>query len=183
MNKIEALKATIVNLESGRMHYYWSDPNTCNCGVLARTICNAENIFSIGFADSPISDFTLTAFARHALCMTTGLPLPVIFQSLRDCGFTHQDIFELENLSNVRIAKLIHQKVYLDDHNRPIGINRSVKHVLIQYLKAWVSILVEENTVAPIAQEPIPEPKVKKEYVTVRISESIYEGIEDRVMS
>lgn len=147
MTKIEALKKTVYNLENDVYEYDWFDFNSCNCGVLAKAVLNGQSAESCGYRDSPISGGHAGCFSKRAYCMTTDLPLPLVFQTLKDVGFTHQDLLELEFLGNVHIANKIGKIV---DVNYWPGVNIihgffDKKETLISYLKAWVELLTEEQ--------------------------------------
>lgn len=65
---------------------------------------------------------------------------------------------------------------YINDGFHPQYQQRSPKQRILAALYDIKIMQDKENTV-------VPEPKVKKEYISVRVSETIYDGIEDRVMS
>lgn len=126
MNKIEALKKTIYNLENDVYEYEWLDTNKCNCGVVARTILGDElpkqnGMFSvhhlIGGAPPGFHGLYRQALTH---CSKTGHPLPRVFQSLLDSGFTPDEMKALERCG-------------------------CKKEDVITYLKAWVSILEAEK--------------------------------------
>lgn len=148
MKKIEALQKTIYNLENNVYEYNWTDFDACNCGVVARTIMDGTYSSEAGFHNSQTIDTRLTAFACEAFCMTTGLPLPRVFQELKDVGFTHQDILELENLGNHVILKKLGWRSF-ESFGRFYWVvcndaQRNNKNDLITYLKAWIEILLEQ---------------------------------------
>lgn len=169
MKKIDALKQTIHNILYQGMVYNWHDSNHCNCGVVAKTVCNTNDLFSIGYPNSPLKNGA-GVFAKDAYCMTYNLPLPVVFQSLKDAGFTHQELLELEYLANERICKNLGwervkiTKMNYDFHIRE-GATYDVKENLLIYLKEWVKILEEETITIPHIL--VPEVKEKIKYVAV----------------
>jgi hypothetical protein len=138
MNKIEALQKTIYNLENDVYEYNWTNCNSCNCGVLARTLLNGKNVFESGFDDSPITKSDFEAFSEEAFCMTTNLPLPEVFAVLKQTGFTFKEVDELENLSNEKIRNNLGWEINSK-------LNRSEKTSVILYLKEWVKMLQENE--------------------------------------
>ncbi len=147
MTKIEALKKTIYNLENDVFPYKWTDYNNCNCGVVARTIMNGTEPGCAGFHQSPSINHSLCSFSGYAYCMTTNLPLPKVFQELKDTGFTHNELMELEDLRNpIILNKLGWETFKIYDRNLPKAPNaRDSKESLIVYIKAWVEILQEDQ--------------------------------------
>jgi hypothetical protein len=169
MNKIQAIRQTISNLENNVYEYNWTDADSCNCGVLARSIMGGVYPRKAGFSESPMKANHLTCFANNAICITTNLPLPRVFSELKNAGFSHEDIMELENLSNPVVIKKAGMSVYRSLNGYMVNSDRSDKHYLVAYLKTWAEILEEENqTIQPIP-EPIKE-KVIHHYVSVPTS-------------
>jgi hypothetical protein len=172
MNKIEALKATIINLEDNKTEYDWSTCNHCNCGVVAKTLLNGKLPYEAGLLNSPLSgEVGSGAFSREALCLTTNLPLPLVFQKLKDAGFTHLELQELEWLGNeIILNKIGEKKLILNGISFIKDSKYSNKKTLIKYLKAWVEILEEEQTKT---QNKLPEikevvkPRERISYVAV----------------
>lgn len=169
MNKIETLKATIVNLEEGKLQYYWSSSDSCNCGVVARTLLNLESVFTNGYKYD--NNKSPGVFARDAYCITTNIAIPKVFQLLKDAGFNHQELIELEYLSNkailIRIGK---EATDYGEYMAMKGLEYQKKEVVISYIKAWVEILEEENGVfneVKVIEAPIEVTRQKTVYVSV----------------
>lgn len=173
MNKLEALKQTIVNVESGKYEYDWYNADSCNCGVVARTLCGDKSPSSCGYYQSPLIG-GLGVFSRKAFCLTTNLPLPLVFQSLKDAGFTHEDTGELERLANEKIAyRLGWELIKIDDGGKiyPLYAN---KENLIAYLREWVKILEEQDAIVPTPVElPIEQNRtdIRKSLAVLPVSE------------
>jgi hypothetical protein len=167
MNKIQALEQTIYNLENDVYRYKWTEHDHCNCGILATTILNGKTPTQAGYCNTPrIGPENLGAFSSFSYCMTTDLPLPEVFQALKDSGFSHQEIHELEHLSNIRICKLGNVKLeYFDNSAIPVNAYRSTKAEVIKYLKGWVILLKSEMEVSP-PLKPAPT-KERIKYVSV----------------
>lgn len=173
MTKIEALEKTIYNLENNVYEYSWENSDSCNCGILSRTIIG-KSVFDAGYGCSPCSS-GVGAFASEAFCMTTDLRLPEVFQALKDTGFTYQEILELEYLGNQEIAHRAGQTVtQLCSRSINAGSYKN-KETLIAYLIAWVQLLKEELA------EKTPEVRIKTVYVSVPVS--ITEQIKELIQS
>lgn len=178
MNKIQALELTIFNLENNVYVYYWASPNHCNCGILARTLLGGKYPSNCGYADSPTEEPSGT-FSSNAFCITTNLPLPEVFQVLKDAGFTHQELLELEYLENEKIAGIMWRKLSKTLSGCIAMSNEQYanKSSLILYLKAWVGVLKEEE------QTPISTPQVKEKTVYVAVPVSIKEQAKELILS
>lgn len=175
MNKLEAIKQTIYNLENDVYEYNWTNADTCNCGVVARTIMGGVRANEAGFSNTPSIDHDLTCFAGWGHCLTTNLPLPRVFQELKDAGFSHQDLIELENLSNKKVATAIGISPYeFPEKKYWLSSERTNKSWLIKYLKAWAEILEQDGqaTEAKPIEPPKPEVIVKEKKVTVYVAVS-----------
>lgn len=163
MTKIEALEKTIYNLENNVYEYNWDSYESCNCGVLAHSIIGSNSLYDTGYRNSPSCMGFGASSEFH--CLTTNLPLPEVFQAVKDAGFTFEEMLHLEVLNNVKI--LVHpglDRWSLDYKN---------KTDVIKYLKAWVEVLKEESVVIPEVKEPTPEPKAKEIIRYVSVPESI----------
>lgn len=190
MEKITALEKTIYNLENDVYKYGWYGCNTCNCGVLAKTLLGGRDVEQCGFNQSP-SIGNWGAFSKHALCLTTNLPLPEIFQILKDTGFTHQELFDLEFLGNPKIAEACGFKLDAFGYGFAASSHYERKNSLIKYLKAWVKILKEEKLSSEQNPEECdatkmpkePEARPKKEYTVVYIDNEISTQSKKLIMS
>ena len=152
MNKIEALKKTIYNLENNTYLYSWHNSDTCNCGILAKTVLNTgkdETLWNYGIANVPsCTNDRFAAFSKKAHCMTTGIKLPKVFQALKDAGFTFEDVNELEQCTNLEVLTRMGRKEdrrYHSEKGYYYNPNKSSKWYLIEYLSAWVEILEEKE--------------------------------------
>lgn len=158
MTKIEALRKTVENLETNKYMYDWSSSDSCNCGILARTVLNGKSPYTAGFTDTPTAS-KQGVFASYAYCMTTDLDIPEVFKALKDAGFTYQDMVHLEYLSDEKIADRAGLKVVTKDNWREEDPTRyegmseftkryckqfGIKYYVIAYMKAWIEILEEE---------------------------------------
>lgn len=166
MTKIEALEKTIYNLENDVYEYLWTNPNSCNCGVLAHTIVG-ELPSRTGYFDA--NSGLTGSFSRRAKYMNTGLPMPLVFQSLKDTGFTHQELEELEFLGNPKIAERCGFKPEYHGEVMIAHGHFSKKPSVISYLKAWVEILKEEEVKIEV------KPEIKEIIRYVAVSETIKE--------
>ena len=166
MEKITALKKTIYNLENDVYHYDWCSFESCNCGVLAKTITGSNSLVAAGFLDSPTQNRKYEAFCSYAYCITTKLELPLVFQSLKDSRFTIGELNGLENLNGKNIVE------------KTGKLSRTNKDDVIKYLKAWVEILEEEK---PQIQPEQPKEKTIIKYVAV--SQTINESLPETILS
>lgn len=96
---IQALRDTADRLDSG-VRYEWGHMARCNCGHLVQTIT--------GMSDSEIScsvNHHLTEWTEHAesFCAGTGYDVDDVFRKLDTVGFGHEDVMQLENLSNRQV--------------------------------------------------------------------------------
>lgn len=163
MNKIEALEKTIYNLENNVYEYDWETSNTCNCGVLARTLLDGKLATDCGLLESPTYGRG-GPFSAHAACITTNLELPLVFRVLKDAGFTHEELVSLEYLADATICGRLGMVVRFDS-NCSFSPAFDNKEDLIKYLKVWVEILEAEQP--PIKSQQVPEQKEKIRYVSV----------------
>lgn len=160
MNKIQALEKTIYNLENDVYEYNWSNEDSCNCGILARTLLGGKLPSNCGFLDTPSHPMGQGIFAKEAYCLKTDLPLPEVFKALKNAGFTYEELLELEYLGNEKIATRLNMRI-----EKSVGVpfmvspdpfNSNLYHTekefLISYLKEWIKMLKEEQGVPP----PIP---------------------------
>lgn len=135
MNKIEALKKTIYNLENDVYEYNWDKFESCNCGILAKSIIGGKDLDGCGYRNSPSLYGSGASAMFH--CLATGLPLPEVYQAVKDAGFTFREMRHLEVMTDEEILKKagmsILSRLFFD------------KAHLIAYLKAWVSILEESS--------------------------------------
>jgi|SRR5688572_9740456 len=146
MDKITALKKTIYNLENDVYEYNWGRYESCNCGVLAKSILSADNIKDFGIGNSPSRK--RNGASSEYYCMTTDLPIPAVFQAVKDAGFSFAEMVELECLTNTEILKLSGVSSYELCHFEK-------KENLIKYLKAWVEILEEKLNKEPEVQASV----------------------------
>lgn len=149
MKKIKAIEKTIYNLENNVYEYNWGNLDSCNCGVLAKTLINGKDVLSCGFKsiNSVLQNPKYYLFSDRTHCLSTNEPLPEVYAALRDAEFTDSEMKELELLKSPQILKKI----------GVAELKHSDKSHLISYLKAWVEILKEDK----------PEVKEKIRYVSV----------------
>lgn len=155
MTKIEALEKTIYNLENDVYEYNWWDMDKCNCGVLARTVLGGEVPLSCGLTDVSKDGcgFGGIAIETFEACKKTGIPLPKVFEALRDCGFNGKELDKLEDCGET-------------------------KGEVITYLRKWVNALKKKEGVKN--KQPKPE-RIKTVYVSV--PETIKEQSQELIMS
>lgn len=130
---IDALRQTADRLDQGA-RYEWGHMGRCNCGHLVQTVTNLsdhEIVKSI--------DFELDEWTEHAkdYCAGTGHKVDDLFATLRNVGFTHQDVIHLENLSDRRVL------ARLGDGRRHLHRN-SVPDVTL-YMRTMADLLEDET--------------------------------------
>lgn len=145
MTKIEALKQTIINVESGKYGYYWGSSDTCNCGVVARTLLGGEYALSNGLLDIE-RDTSKGVFSGSYYCSTTKIKLPKVFQVLKDAGFSYEELNGLEYLSGEDVCNKLSWGTILVGCGGRVksDLKYDNKKNLLSYLRAWVEILEEE---------------------------------------
>ena len=176
MNKLTAIEQTIYNLENDVYRYSWSDVESCNCGILAKTLLGGDGVIKNGFHESPIGK-GVGCFSRRAHCISTNLPLPTVFQKLKDSGFTHKELCDLEFLSDRAIAKKANIEVgeWIGEQEAAHG-QFAHKQYLIRYLKAWAELLREQQP------SPIPSPQEVKQVIKyVGVPESLMEQTKELI--
>lgn len=163
MNKIEAVEKTTYNLENDVYEYNWGSNNTCNCGVLARTILNGkyaidEGAFQYSEEIGVGCGFNGTFNDTVNYCKKTGLPLPSVFKALIKCGFVHKELELLEHCAYDKAGT-------------------------VEYLKNWLVELrlLEGNQVTIIKEETV-DLKVKHVYHVVSVPCSVTEQTKELIM-
>jgi len=142
MNKIEALKATLVKLNDPSVYYDWTEQWNCNAGLLVQCVNNVSSndlrITLAGLRNSFNSGFWGKDFeGNHPMCSVSGLPISEVYDNLRDIGFNIKEIDGLEQLSDEVICK--RASLYGDTSDR------DKKGNVIAYITAWIEILKEEE--------------------------------------
>lgn len=159
MNKIEALKATLVKLKDESVPYAWGDPAMCNCGLLVQSIMNIDSKtlcdrLEIEVVKKQSVCIYSMNFDPKYLCPDTGIHMSRVIQSLLSTGFSKDDIQELEHLNNKEVLNRLGRTEHDDYDDR---------ENVIAYITAWIEILEEET------------PTVEKVYVTVQVDSVVKE--------
>lgn len=175
MTKIEAIEKTIYNLENDVYEYDWYTEDSCNCGVMARTVLGGKLPSKCGINMSGGSGYS--PFASALVCMKTGLNKNDVAIALLTVGFSFDEMLCLENLSDPKICSLLDWKLCPKDEqeNYECFIGRDDKENLIQYLKAWLQILKD--------QQPQPKEPIREKTVYVTVPESVKEQAKELLMS
>jgi hypothetical protein len=139
MTLIEALRSTARLIKDG-VEYSWSHCDRCNCGILARVITGAsrdtvtDELLEIHMHRLFGMDKECTwSNTAQAYCSVTGLPESRILDTLFASGLAAQDIHDLENLSNEKIAAKVGRPLVKDN---PLDV--------VDYLEAWATLLEDE---------------------------------------
>jgi len=162
MTKIEALQKTIFNLENNVYEYKWTSSDSCNCGILSRTILGKSLYETDYYRNINCPMDNIGTFSESAKCLKTGLKMGEVFMALRDCGFTFQEIHELEHLSNPIIADLLgfdlREESTQSGEKFFVSHERTEKASVILYLKEWVKMLQAPTVTLTAYQPAIKEP-------------------------
>ncbi len=146
---ITVLRETALRLTKGAK-YNWSHQGSCNCGHLAQTATklthneiHAIAIEGFGEWQDHIRDFPTVVEAEEfvdrsiELCSMTGYTIDHIVKTILDLGFSREDIYHLEKLSNQEILKKI-----------PLSQRRLLQYRkredVVLYLQTWAAMLEEE---------------------------------------
>ena len=97
---IDALRETSRRLSHENVDYQWGHMGQCNAGHLIQTITGMSSYEIVQSVD-----FQLEEWSEHAqdYCAGTGCKVNDIFQTIEKHGMTHQDVENLENLSDRKI--------------------------------------------------------------------------------
>lgn len=169
--KIATIEKAIGMLENG-FPYTWSCDETCNCGVVyLATGGTRKEIFN---TDGGCWSTKINTFGQ---CAITGLPFSIVRDRMLEHGFVRKEIIELENLSNKEIR--VRANLRIDNHTKldygSIAFDdRGKKETLLKYLRAWVSILNEQDA---------KEPELKERIVYVSVPVTISEQAKELITS
>jgi len=155
---INAIRETIIDLETGRKHYEYTDCHNCNCGILAQNICHIS-AWALEKAFEPCSEI----WEGAVRCSSTGEPLQKILKQMYSVGLTKKNIQNLEMLSDKKICKEAGIKV---------GQRYDDKKYLLMYLSAWLRILEREQP-----KEVKPEPEYRTVVIDSKVKELTQETI------
>ncbi|MEO0508736.1 MAG: hypothetical protein AAF065_02615 [Verrucomicrobiota bacterium] len=130
---VEKLREAAVNLESGA-DYNWGNATKCNCAHLVQ--CLAPD----GSKDSlkAIRNTMLDEWSEYAndYCPQSGAPTDQLLGTLYDYGMTHEDIHQLEYLSNRDVLSALPGGFrYLQHGNR--------RDVAL-YMRTWAALLEQK---------------------------------------
>lgn len=148
LETITILRETAQRLSDGAS-YNWCHQGTCNCGHLAQTVTNltSAEIHSLAIArygewQDHIREYTTVVEAEEFfansidICSMTGLTVDHIVHSIVEKGFTLDDIYHLEKLSQPTILASI------PFERRKILQYRKREDVVL-YLQTWANLLEE----------------------------------------
>lgn len=106
---ITALRTSANALENGTFAYEWSNPESCNCGILAcallgKSIVQMKDIMpTLTKSLKPNKHHWTNIAANH--CPITGIPENEILKAMMQAGMTQSDFQEMEYLSNPEVQK------------------------------------------------------------------------------
>jgi hypothetical protein len=115
---ISSLRIAINALKNGTIHYNWTEPSSCNAGVVSQAVLGVsiedldemrDEIFpavrehNLSYPESKLN--TTWKNAISLTCPITGKNMPQIITDLENAGLRREDITHLEYLSNPAILK------------------------------------------------------------------------------
>ena len=111
---ISALRATADNLSNGAK-YEWGHMGRCNCGHLVQNITKLSDKQIVEAANHHLNEWT-----EHAkdYCALTGSSLENIFDTMKSYGFDHEDMVQLEYLSDKKVLNRLEDRPFLRHNQR-----------------------------------------------------------------
>jgi hypothetical protein len=161
---ITALRTCAKALENNTFAYDWTQPQSCNCGIVAcalmgKSISEMREILKPMrlYVKNPNWNVLVASF-----CPVTGIPENAVFKTLAEAGMSQTDIIELESLSNKQVLKRTKMvDTYTTETIQPSAIERffgkkqrmvkkkvhycANKDNAIRYMRVWADILTEEG--------------------------------------
>lgn len=182
MTKIEAIESTLRDLEYDTYYYDWGSEDSCNCGLLAKTVLHGRLPSSFGLVMYFSEQYS--PFASALTCMKTGLNMNTVGQVLAQTGFSFEEIICLENLSDFKIAQRAGLKLLPESEGMKYEscISRDEKESLIKYLKAWVAILKEEQEQNKPAEAQEGKTEIREIIRYVSVPETIKEQSKELIL-
>lgn len=166
---ITALRTAASALESGRFSYSWSNPASCNCGVLACSLLGKSMAGMTREVDFFVHDRNKNATWRHntgVFCPITGIPENTLFRTLFSFGLTTKDFGELEYLSNPEVLArfpLVPQRrkwwQFRVSPPQEISLNYKNANDAAIYMRVWANLLEErgkDDQPEPVTNESEP---------------------------
>lgn len=193
MNKIEALKKTLGELNDPEGHYEWHEVQSCNCGRLAQCVTGLNN-HELYLKTRGVNEwsFAIQGKMEFEMCKVTGMPINEIFKALYSAGFTGKDIMNLEYLRAKDVCKKLGWKHQNEKDTHDENLNRvpgnryqGDKENVIAYITAWIEILKEEETpTVSIQEKKEPKEEVKEviEYVPVMMDEKVKSLVKEELI-
>jgi hypothetical protein len=165
---ITAIDIVIRNIENDTIKYDWDEYGSCNMGLVAQALLGKTADSLDAAIGRTIDNFETNneSFDWSKLvikfCPMTGLSKHKIFKALQESGLSREDMMHLEYLSDPKVLSKIKSlgKKLEKTHYGFLSLQskdnyESVKS-LLEYLKAWRQILLEEgdekNSSKPIKQ-------------------------------
>lgn len=153
---ITALRTAANAIQSGQFPYNWNNLVSCNCGVVVCAITGKAPVHLLSSEDlrvaTPKNRDTSLDWSEFAgmVCPITGAPTHHIFKQLYEVGMLPSDIRHLEYLSDAKILKRV---------GRALNYKKGTD--VVDYLRAWADMLVEEGR----ADVPAPQDSVEIEFM------------------
>lgn len=126
---IEALRNTADKIESGEWEFKWLNSESCNCGLLVRSILG-EPVSINGSWNSALNYPEATCFFTE-----TGMKNEEIFSKLRSVGLTDTDLRGLELFEHSEVLERAEaEDLYYEDPED-----------VVIYMRTWADILEEKR--------------------------------------
>ena len=165
----QALREAANLLESGEVPFDWTQAHSCNCGVLG-FICQNRRCRNDSWLirdykyqvslETKSCIWTSGSHEHSFKCSLTLLPMNSVFRSLREVGFTWEDMGDIEFLNNDEVREraglsLSLITIYIDNflEAREDSENRKDyenKYYVIKYFRAMADIREELESSSPI---------------------------------
>jgi hypothetical protein len=130
---IQALRSTAQRLAS-QAPYQWGHMGSCNCGHLAQTITklsqadiHARALQRYGDWEQQLTDY----------CPTSGLPIDQTIAEMLALGFSHQDLAQLERLTNPAVRAAL-------PWERRQALRHNQRDDVVLYLLTWADLLEQQ---------------------------------------
>lgn len=144
---IDSLRQVAENLENGA-DYNWGNATKCNCAHLVQHLAPETGVAGLREIRPQLDEWT--EFAND-YCPHSGTSTDRLLDVLYERGLTHEDIHQLEYLSNRSVLEALPGGFrYLEHGNR--------RHVAL-YMRTWASLLeFNSGKVSSMPKTSAPEP-------------------------
>lgn len=156
---ITALRIAANKIESREFDYKWTQPSSCNCGVVACAITSKSAQQMAQFlkktwdslpANLPAGGKTWR-LAVGQVCPVTGMPDNEVFRALFEAGLTSKDIVELEFLRNPQVVarmdlhRVVPGTFFRPARREPVAVEYNNRLHAAAYMRAWADLILEQE--------------------------------------